>query len=62
MKLKVWIATDKVGSKCERIVDVPDEELEDMNEESRQEYFEECAREEIWNMAEFGWSIVNETA
>jgi hypothetical protein len=55
MKLKVWIATDKVGSKCERIVEVPDEELEDMDDQQRQEYFEEYASEEIWNMAEWGW-------
>jgi hypothetical protein len=55
MKLKVWIATDKVGSKCERTVEVPDEELEGLDEQQRQEHFEEYAREEIWNMAEWGW-------
>lgn len=55
MELEVWIRTDKVGSKCTRIVEVPDEDLEDLDENQRQEVFEEYAREEIWTMAEWGF-------
>lgn len=60
MKLKVWISTDKIGSKCSRTIAIDDRDLEGEDEQGRQNVFEDSAREEIWRMAEWGYEEVKE--
>ena len=52
MRVRYWISTNKVGSKCEVIVDVDDE---DANDDSA---LEDIGRETIWSMAEWGWEVL----
>lgn len=49
MKIKVFIRTDKVGSKCESVVDVP--EWGEMDASEREEFCKEIA----FNMGEWGF-------
>jgi hypothetical protein len=60
MKLfKVWINTDKVGSKCEDIVEIDEETLDELeDDEARLEYIEHECREVAFNMMEWGFEPV----
>lgn len=52
MRIKVWVRTDKVGSKCEREIDI--DEDDDISDAS----MEEIALQEVWSMAEWGWEKI----
>jgi hypothetical protein len=58
MKVEVWVATYKVGSKCSDTIEIPEEELEGMDEKQRAQHIEDSARDAIWNMADWGWREV----
>lgn len=62
MKLRVWVSTDKVGSKCSRVITVPefDEDLEELDVHERREVFSKYALEAVWNMVEWGYEEVPE--
>lgn len=49
MKIKVIVSIGLVGCRREAIIDVPDEEAGD------DETVEEYARDEMFNMVEWGW-------
>lgn len=56
MKVTFWVATDRIGSKCERTIEIPDEELEGLTPDEQEDLIEEYGKEEIWWMAEWGWN------
>jgi hypothetical protein len=58
MKVKAHIRTDKVGSKVEDIIEIPDEELEGYSEADQTEIIDTYVMEWVWNHAEWGWSEV----
>jgi len=51
VKITVWVATNKVGSKCELELEVDRDGWESMTEDER----DDAAREAVWEMAEWGW-------
>lgn len=55
MKILVHVQTNKVGSKCEDEIDIPDEELEGLTDEEVESAIEEQAKEAAFNMLEWGW-------
>lgn len=50
MKVKVYVSTDKIGSKCERIIEVED----DFNELHSSQQAEIC-EEALHEMINWGW-------
>lgn len=54
IKIRYWIQTDKVGSRCEDEVEYLPEDLEGMTDD---EISEEILRY-IWDMAEWNWERV----
>lgn len=55
MKLIVWVATNKVGSKCERTIEIPDEDLEGYDDAARNGFIDEWVCDEIHQLMEYGW-------
>lgn len=60
MKIEVWVATNKVGSKCSCTVDIPDEDVEGMSEQELEDFIDEYARDDIWRLMEWGWKKKDE--
>ena len=57
IKIKIWVSTNMVGSKCERTIEVDAEEWKEMSESERDDYI----HEEIFVnsfMVEWGYKIV----
>ena len=54
-KIRVWICTNKVGSKCEDVVEYSDEEWEEMHESEREQELQSV----VWNVAEWGYEVVD---
>jgi hypothetical protein len=54
IKIKLWAATWRVGSKEERTVKVPREDWEQLTEREKEEYM----LDELWNnsLIEWGWA------
>lgn len=52
-RIKVYVSTDKIGSKCTRVITVDDDESEDG--------LAEIAQDEMFNMINWGWEPVEET-
>jgi len=50
MKIKVTVGTKKIGSECDRIIDVDDDATE--------EEIEQIAQETMWELIEFGWKRI----
>lgn len=58
MRIEVWMS---VGYGSRRIeVEVPDEDLEGLSEQQREEVFEEYAQGELHNYLEYGWKEIGE--
>ena len=55
MKFKIWVATNKVGSRMESIVEIDDEDLEDLDENERCKIINDQCSEYIWDMIEWSW-------
>lgn len=53
IRVKVWIETDKVGSKCIDYLEYDEEEWESMSERERDE---DC-REVAFQMGEWGYQV-----
>ena len=56
MEIKVWVCTNRVGSKCERNVQIDDEDFEGMDEQEKEIYIENYCQDELWDMIEWGWT------
>lgn len=54
MKIQVYVSTNRVGSKCSKIVDVDDEGWSEMDDRERDEYM----RDEMFSMIEWGYDEV----
>lgn len=59
MKIRVWVRTDKVGSKCEDVFEIDDEGLPG-DKSKRDAAIEEQALEAVWGMSEWGWQEIEE--
>ena len=53
-RVRVWIRTDKVGSECDDIIDVPGAELEDEDE------FEKEVQEIVFQWIDWGFEILKD--
>lgn len=53
LKIKVFIRTDKVGSKCEDSFTIDNDEWQQMGEEEQQK----MCREVAFNMGEWGYDV-----
>lgn len=51
MKIRVWVATRKVGSKCESTIEVDADEWHEMCDEEK----EELCQEKMFAMIEWGY-------
>ncbi len=60
LKIKVYVHTHMVGSQVERVVEIPEREMEGMRKQERQAYLEEVARQELFSMIEWGWDEIKE--
>lgn len=53
MKIRVWVRTNRVGSKCERVVDIDDAEWAEMSEQEREDYAKQIMGDMMeWNYEE----------
>ena len=59
MKLTVWACTDKVGSNVERSIEIPDEDMEGMDERDKAAYIEDWCKDEMLEMIEWGYREEN---
>lgn len=50
-KIRVWVATRKIGSKCETTFEIEDDATEDE--------ITEVAQEAMWDMIEWDWVDVD---
>lgn len=50
-----WISTNKVGSECTVDVEIPLEDLEDLNDADRDAVVEEYCRDAVHELTEWGW-------
>jgi hypothetical protein len=55
MKITVYAMTNRVGSRNETEIEVPDEDLEGMDEDEQARTLEAIAKEAMWEMIEWGW-------
>ena len=51
MKIKIEVGTKKIGSKCTRIIEVPDD--------ADEELIEELAYESMWEMIDWDWKRID---
>lgn len=54
-KFVFYVSTNVVGSKQEEVVEIPDEELEGLNEEERNKVVEEYYKDWLGNYSDIGW-------
>lgn len=59
-KIKVWVQTNKVGSRCVRVIelDVDEEDFADDDGCTLNNHLEECAQDAKDEMIEWDWEIV----
>lgn len=55
MKIKVYVQTNYVGSRDVATIDIDDSELAGMEVAEREQYIEDVAKEQMWQMIEWGW-------
>jgi hypothetical protein len=58
MKIIGWITTDYAGCVYEEEIEIPDEDLEDMTSEERNDYLEELVKEVVFQNIDWGWKEV----
>jgi hypothetical protein len=54
-KFKIWVSTNKIGSKCERVIEIPDGELEDLDGFEREKFIEEWMMDELFASGLWEW-------
>lgn len=60
VKVKLYVSTGIVGSEREDIIEIPDEELEGLIEEKRNEVFQEALDVFMTNYCDFGWFVLDD--
>lgn len=58
MKVRISIRTNKVGSQCTEVVELEDENYLNEDGTVNEDAVNEMAKDAIWNMAEWGWEVV----
>ena len=58
MRIKIWVSTNKVGSKCEKIISIPDDEWEDWRDNGHEQERDEFLLEQMNDMIEWNWEEV----
>lgn len=54
VKVKVWISTNKVGSKCEDTIEIDREEWESMTDDEKDDACQDAA----FNHLDWGWKVI----
>jgi hypothetical protein len=57
-KINVYARTDNVGSKVSREIEVPDEDLEGLEDHERAKYINEHAKDVAFELFEWGWDEI----
>ena len=57
MKLTVYIDTDLVGCNISEEIEIPDEDLEDLNEQEREKVCSEYATDWMWTKVHLNWEL-----
>jgi hypothetical protein len=60
MKVTVWACTPYINSKYKRTIEIDDEDVEGMDNSERDSYIDEIAKDEMWNIVEWGWKVKEE--
>lgn len=60
VKLKLYVSTGIVGSEREEIIEIPDEELEGLTGNEKEEVFQEEFDTFMANHCDFGWFVLDE--
>jgi hypothetical protein len=64
MKINVWVATNRVGSKVEETIEIPDDELAEYPDpKEREQYLQDYARDYVFDgmsMFEWSWEVVED--
>ena len=57
MKITVWVATNRVGSKTERTITIADEDVEGLSGRDREEQIDRIISDDgvVFQMIEWGW-------
>lgn len=58
MRIKVRVRTSKVGSACEDVIELNDEDYKNEDGSLDMEAIDEAARDAMSNMMEWGWEEV----
>jgi hypothetical protein len=58
MRIKVYVRTDRVGSRVEREIEVPDDDLYGLEDHERAGVLEEHAKDVMFDMFEWGWDEI----
>lgn len=58
MKIKVILGIGVAGCYREDIIEIPDEELEGLNEEERERFINEYLSEWAWRKIDCGWQEI----
>ncbi|GAG75670.1 unnamed protein product [marine sediment metagenome] len=59
MRVRLYVSTNKVGSKCEDIIDIPDDEVEGMTEKELDEHLNSYAEDHKNNIVNWGFEIID---
>lgn len=57
-KFKVSVSTNYVGSTVTDVIEIPDEDLEDLEGYERDKVIEEYATDWLWNEIDWGWEEI----
>jgi len=60
MKVKVWVQTRKVGSKCFTTIDIDDVTLAGLDSDIVEGLINEDAKQAMFEMVEWDWDIVKD--
>jgi hypothetical protein len=55
MKIKVWVSTNRIGSKMSDTLEIDDEDVIDMSEEELEDYIDEFFQQWVWENIDAGW-------
>jgi len=58
MEIRCTVATEKVGSEIEEIIEIPPEDIEGKTEDEINEICEEAYKEWMWDRIEGDWTII----
>ncbi len=59
MKIKWEVEDGYVGKSRPQYLEIPDEDLEDMDEDEKQSYIEDSVKNDFENKVSFTWEIID---